>query len=48
MYIRVRKKAPREYYVQLIRDYEHCRIDLNQKQLEFVLEMKNKKDERSK
>lgn len=46
MFVKVKKKAPKEYYEQLIRDYEHCRIDLNQQQLDFVLDMKTKKDNR--
>ena len=46
MYIRVRKKASKEYYYQLILDYQACRIDLNEKQLRFVIEMNNKKDNR--
>lgn len=48
MFVRVKKKAPKEYYKQLIRDFEKCKINLSEEQLKFVIEMKNKKDERSK
>ena len=46
MFVRVRKKAPREYYYKLILDYQACRINLSEEQLRFVIEMKNKKDNR--
>ena len=48
MFVRVKKKAPREYYEQLIRDFERCKINLNAKQLKYVFDMLHKKDERSK
>ena len=48
MFVKVRKKAPKEYYYQLILDFQACRINLSEKQLRFVLDMYNKKDERKK
>lgn len=48
MFVKVRKKASKEYYYQLILDFQACRINLSEKQLKFVLDMYNKKDERKK
>lgn len=47
MFVKVKKKAPKEYYYQLILDFQACRIQFrNDEDLRFTIAMKNKKDER--
>ena len=48
MFVKVKKKQPKEYYRQLIRDFEACRNELDPERLRLAIALKNKKDERKK
>ena len=46
MFVKVKKNQPKEYYKQLIRDFEACRNELDPERLRLAIALKNKKDNR--